>query len=152
MTTKTVKAPKGGHWMKKGSSFKLMKGTYKPHKGAVQMAKLAVQKQTWVDIAKSQRSLKAWGRQKWRTKSGKKSSETGGEKRTKCSYPKCVPASENARATVCKSKSCCCIKKKGKQLSKQPKAIASKVRRPRLRLELKIYSLILSAIDFFIFS
>ena len=28
-------------------------------------------------LAKSQRSLKAWGRQKWRTKSGKKSSETG---------------------------------------------------------------------------
>jgi len=34
MTTKSVKAPKGFHWMKKGSSFKLMKGTYKPHKGA----------------------------------------------------------------------------------------------------------------------
>ena len=28
-------------------------------------------------LAKSQRSLKAWGDQKWRTKSGKKSSETG---------------------------------------------------------------------------
>jgi len=28
-------------------------------------------------LAKSQRSLKAWGRQKWRTKSGKKSSVTG---------------------------------------------------------------------------
>ena len=28
-------------------------------------------------LAKSQRSLKAWGKQKWRTKSGKKSSETG---------------------------------------------------------------------------
>ncbi len=28
-------------------------------------------------LAKSQGSLKAWGKQKWRTKSGKKSSETG---------------------------------------------------------------------------
>ena len=28
-------------------------------------------------LAKSQRSLKAWSKQKWRTKSGKKSSETG---------------------------------------------------------------------------
>jgi len=44
MTTKSVKAPKGFHWMKKNSSFKLMKGTYKPHKGAVKMAKFTVQK------------------------------------------------------------------------------------------------------------
>ena len=28
-------------------------------------------------LKKSQRSLKAWTKQKWRTKSGKKSSETG---------------------------------------------------------------------------
>ena len=28
-------------------------------------------------LAKSQRSLKSWGKQKWKTKSGKKSSETG---------------------------------------------------------------------------
>ena len=30
-----------------------------------------------VGLAKPQQSLKAWGEQKWRTKSGKKSSETG---------------------------------------------------------------------------
>ena len=41
---KTIKAPKGFHWMKKGNSYKLMKGTYKPHKGAVKVAKFAVQK------------------------------------------------------------------------------------------------------------
>ena len=41
---KTVKATKGFHWMKKGNSYKLMKGTYKPHKGAVKVAKFAVQK------------------------------------------------------------------------------------------------------------
>jgi hypothetical protein len=41
---KGVKAPKGFHWMKKGSSLKLMKGAYKPHKGAVKSAKFAVVK------------------------------------------------------------------------------------------------------------
>jgi hypothetical protein len=30
-----------------------------------------------VALAKSQKSLKRWGKQKWRTPSGKKSSETG---------------------------------------------------------------------------
>ncbi len=30
-----------------------------------------------MSIAKSQKSLKDWTKQKWRTKSGKKSSETG---------------------------------------------------------------------------
>ena len=41
---KTVKAPSGYHWMKKGSSYKPMKGSYKPHKGAVKTAKFMVQK------------------------------------------------------------------------------------------------------------
>lgn len=36
---KKIKAPKGYHWMKKGSSYRLMKGTYKPHRGAVKHAK-----------------------------------------------------------------------------------------------------------------
>ena len=44
MTVKRVKAPAGHHWMKKGNSYKLMKGTYKPHKGAVKVAKFTVQK------------------------------------------------------------------------------------------------------------
>ena len=39
MKTKGVKAPKGFHWMKKGGKLKLMKGNYKPHKGAVKLAK-----------------------------------------------------------------------------------------------------------------
>ena len=41
---KSVKAPKGFHWIKKGNSYKLMKGAYKPHKGAVKTAKFMVQK------------------------------------------------------------------------------------------------------------
>jgi hypothetical protein len=44
---KSVDAPKGFHWMKSGSSVKLMKnpGTgYKPHKGASKKASFEVQK------------------------------------------------------------------------------------------------------------
>ena len=43
---KTVKAPKGFHWMKSGSGFKLMKdptGGYKPHKGASKKASFEIQ-------------------------------------------------------------------------------------------------------------
>jgi|TARA_B100001778_G_C18571185_1_gene622679 hypothetical protein len=42
---KTVKAPRGFHWMKKKGGYKLMKGAYKPHKGAVKSASFMVQKQ-----------------------------------------------------------------------------------------------------------
>ena len=44
---KTVKAPKGFHWMKKGkNNYKLMKhtGKFVPHKGASLAAKFEVQK------------------------------------------------------------------------------------------------------------
>ncbi len=44
MKSKTVKPPKGFHWMKKGNSYSLMKGAYKPHKGAVRNAKFKLQK------------------------------------------------------------------------------------------------------------
>ena len=43
---KSIKAPAGFHWMKKGSSYKLMKhsGKFKSHKGASLTAKYEVQK------------------------------------------------------------------------------------------------------------
>ena len=43
---KTVKAPKGFHWMKKGSGYNLMKhsGKFKAHKGASLTAKFKIQK------------------------------------------------------------------------------------------------------------
>jgi hypothetical protein len=41
---KSIKPPKGYHWMKSGKGYKLMKGTYKPHKRAVRTAKFSVQK------------------------------------------------------------------------------------------------------------
>ena len=72
-------------------------------------------------LAKSQRSLKAWGKQKWRTKSGKKSRETGERYLTEKAI-KALSAKEYAATTRAKRKA----KKKGKQHSKQPKRIAKK--------------------------
>jgi hypothetical protein len=77
-------------------------------------------------LAKSQKSLKAWGKQKWRTKSGKKSSETG-ERYLPENAIKSLSASEYARTTAAKRKG----KASGKQFVKQPKSIAAKVRRFR---------------------
>jgi hypothetical protein len=77
-------------------------------------------------LAKSQRSLKAWGKQKWRTKSGKKSSETG-ERYLPENAIKSLSASEYARTTAAKRKG----KASGKQFVKQPKSIAAKVKRFR---------------------
>ena len=46
MVTKKIKAPKGFHWMKKGTSYSLMKhtGKFKAHRGASLMAAFKVQK------------------------------------------------------------------------------------------------------------
>mgnify|MGYP001416030518 FL=1 len=77
-------------------------------------------------ITKRQRSLKKWGKQKWRTKSGKKSSITG-ERYLPTAAIRSLSAAEYAATTKAKRKD----KKKGKQHSKQPKAIAKKVRRFR---------------------
>ena len=43
MANKLVAAPSGFHWMKAGSKFKLMKGAYKPHTGAVKKASFEIQ-------------------------------------------------------------------------------------------------------------
>ena len=77
-------------------------------------------------LAKSQRSLKAWGKQKWRTKSGKKSSETG-ERYLPEKAIKAMSASEYARTTAAKKKG----KAAGKQHVKQPKSIAKKTKQYR---------------------
>ena len=77
-------------------------------------------------LAKTQRSLRAWGKQKWRTKSGKKSSVTG-ERYLPSAAIKALSPSEYARTTASKRRA----KRSGKQFSKQPKSIASKVRRYR---------------------
>tara|TARA_R100000734_G_C3288665_1_gene80859 strand:+ start:187 stop:438 length:252 start_codon:yes stop_codon:yes gene_type:complete len=75
---------------------------------------------------KTQRSLEAWTKQKWRTKSGKKSSETG-ERYLPEKAIKALSSAEYAATTRAKRKA----SKKGKQHSKQPKKIAKKTRRYR---------------------
>ena len=77
-------------------------------------------------LAKSQQSLKNWSRQKWRTKSGKKSSETG-ERYLPTSVIQRLTSAEYAATTKKKRADT----KKGKQHSQQPKRIAKKTARMR---------------------
>lgn len=77
-------------------------------------------------LAKTQKSLMSWSKQKWRTKSGKKSSVTG-ERYLPSAAIKALTPAEYARTTAAKRKA----KRKGKQFSKQPKDIAKKVRKYR---------------------
>ena len=74
-------------------------------------------------LAKSQKSLKAWSKQDWGTKSGKKSSETGERYLPKAARDALTPA-EYAATTRKKREDT----RKGKQHSKQPKKIARKTR------------------------
>ena len=74
-------------------------------------------------MKKPQRSLKAWTQQKWRTKSGKPSSQTG-ERYLPEAAIKSLTASEYAATTRAKRKG----SKSGKQFVKQPKSIAAKVK------------------------
>ena len=77
-------------------------------------------------LKKSQRSLRQWSKQKWRTKSGKKSSETG-ERYLPEKAIKSLSAKEYAATTRKKREDT----RKGKQLSKQPKKTARKTRKYR---------------------
>lgn len=79
-----------------------------------------------MSLAKSQQSLKSWGKQKWRTKSGKKSSVTGERYLPEKAINALTPA-EYAATTAAKRKS----KKAGKQFSKQPESIMKKTRKFR---------------------
>tara|TARA_R110002126_G_scaffold209978_1_gene356547 strand:+ start:289 stop:540 length:252 start_codon:yes stop_codon:yes gene_type:complete len=74
-------------------------------------------------LAKSQKSLKAWGDQKWQTKSGKKSSETGERYLPKKAIEALSPQ-EYAATTRAKRAG----KAAGKQFVAQPKSIKSKVK------------------------
>jgi|TARA_B100000900_G_scaffold359760_1_gene331445 hypothetical protein len=74
-------------------------------------------------LAKSQRSLKSWTKQKWRTKSGKPSSKTG-ERYLPEKAIKSLSPQEYAATTKAKRKGT----KAGKQFVKQPKQIAKKTR------------------------
>ena len=73
-----------------------------------------------------QKSLKKWGDQKWRTKSGKPSAETG-ERYLPTAAIKSLSSSEYAATTRAKRKGT----KAGKQFVAQPKSIAKKTKKFR---------------------
>ena len=77
-------------------------------------------------LEKSQRSLRAWTKQEWGSKSGKKSSETGERYLPKAARDALTPA-EYAATTRKKREDT----RKGKQVSKQPERIAKKTRGAR---------------------
>ena len=74
----------------------------------------------------AQKSLKDWGDQKWRTKSGKRSSDTG-ERYLPEAAIKSLSAAEYAATTRAKRAG----KSAGKQFVRQPKDIAKKTARYR---------------------
>lgn len=73
-----------------------------------------------------QRSLLNWTKQKWRTKSGKRSQDTG-ERYLPEAAIKALSSKEYAATTKAKREGT----KQGKQFVSQPKAIAKKVRKYR---------------------
>ena len=75
-----------------------------------------------------QQSLKAWGDQKWRTKSGKRSSDTGERYLPEAAIKALSPA-EYARTSAAKRKG----KAQGKQFVAQPKGVKEKVKPYRRR-------------------
>ena len=77
-------------------------------------------------LKKSQRSLKAWSKQKWRTKSGKPSKQTG-ERYLPTAAIKALTPAQYAATTKKKRQGT----KAGKQFVKQPKSIARKTARFR---------------------
>ena len=77
-------------------------------------------------LAKSQKSLKKWTKQKWRTKSGKPSAETG-ERYLPSKAIQSLSSSEYAATTRAKRKGTAA----GKQHVAQPKNIAKKTARFR---------------------
>ena len=74
-------------------------------------------------LRKSQKSLKDWGKQKWRTKSGKPSAKTG-ERYLPDKAIKSLSSSEYAATTRAKRNGT----KAGKQFVAQPKKIAKKTK------------------------
>ena len=81
-------------------------------------------------LKKSQKSLKSWTKQKWRTKSGKPS--TQGPKATGERYlPEKAIKSLSAKEYAATTRKKRADTKAGKQHSSQPKKVANKTRRHR---------------------
>ncbi len=79
-----------------------------------------------MSLKKSQQSLKDWGKQDWRTKSGKKSSVTG-ERYLPAKAITALSSQQYAATTKKKRQD----KAKGRQHSKQPTLIANITKRYR---------------------
>ena len=77
-------------------------------------------------LKKPQKSLKAWTKQEWTTKSGKPSAKTGERYLPKKAIKALTPA-QQAATTAKKKKDT----KAGKQHSAQPKKVASKTKQYR---------------------
>ena len=78
-------------------------------------------------LTKSQKSLKSWTKQKWRTKSGKPSTQgpkATGERYLPAKAIKSLSSSEYAATSRAKRKGTA----KGKQFVAQPKKVAAKVK------------------------
>ena len=78
-------------------------------------------------LAKSQKSLKSWTKQKWRTKSGKPSTQgpkATGERYLPAKAIKSLSSSEYVATSRAKRKGTA----KGKQFVAQPKKVAAKVK------------------------
>lgn len=96
-----------------------------------------IQKSWWglqelivMGLANSQKSLRKWTKEKWRTKSGKPSTqgpEATGERYLPEKAIKSLSAEEYARTSKAKREGT----KKGKQFVPQPKSVAKKVRKFR---------------------
>jgi len=81
-------------------------------------------------MKKPQKSLVNWTKQKWRTKSGKPStqgSKATGERYLPAKAIKALSSAEYAASTAAKRKAT----RAGRQVSKQPKKIAAKTKRFR---------------------
>jgi hypothetical protein len=81
-------------------------------------------------LKSSQKSLKAWTKQKWKTKSGKPSTQgpkATGERYLPASAIKALSSKEYAATTAAKRKGT----KAGKQFVQQPKKIQAKVKKHR---------------------
>jgi|TARA_R110000851_G_scaffold141145_1_gene278784 hypothetical protein len=77
-------------------------------------------------LKESQRSLRSWSKQKWRTKSGKKSADTGERYLPEKAIKELTPQ-EYAATTKAKKEGT----KKGKQYVAQPDKIAKKTKKYR---------------------
>jgi len=78
----------------------------------------------------SQQSLRSWTRQKWRTKSGKPSTQgkdATGERYLPEKAVKSLSSQDYAKTTAAKRAAI----RKGKQFSKQPKGVAEKTKKYR---------------------